>query len=102
MNNYLKVYLIPSLTILVCVIGILFYVKNKVFVATKDLRYLNTKIHKEQEMLHVLKAEFSFLSNPKRIKKLSEKNLHLKQITKSNILHLNQLDNYIKETTAVQ
>lgn len=65
----------------------LYHTSYRVDDLEQDLRALNTKIKLEQRALHVLKAEWNFLSNPSRIEVAARKHLGLtpsdpKQITK--------------------
>ena len=55
----------------------LFHVKYKVQTLEDDLRRLNAGITAEQEQLHVLRAEWSYLNQPERLQALSARHLTL-------------------------
>ena len=58
----------------------LFHVKYKVQTLEDDLRRLNAEITKEQEQLHVLRAEWSYLNQPSRLQELSARYLPLETL----------------------
>lgn len=58
-------------------VGALFYVSLEVRELEEELVELNRQITGEQEALHVLRAEWSFLNHPARLKQLSERFLDL-------------------------
>ncbi|AVM76281.1 cell division protein FtsL [Magnetospirillum gryphiswaldense] len=67
------------LTLAAGLVGIgLFYVKHQVKEQEARLAELNQEIRANQEAIHVLKAEWSFLNDPARLKQLSEKYLDMK------------------------
>ena len=55
----------------------LFHVKYKVQTLEDDLKRLNAETTKEQEQLHVLRAEWSYLNQPSRLQELSTRYLPL-------------------------
>ncbi|AIL64428.1 hypothetical protein NOVO_00065 [Rickettsiales bacterium Ac37b] len=55
----------------------LFYIKYQVQNLNKDLNELNKQYTQEQESVRVLKAEWSYLNQPERLKELSKKYLNL-------------------------
>jgi cell division protein FtsL len=95
-NDYLSgIYFIPTLIVLaIAVVGMLM-VKNKVQDLNRKLNIVNAKIIAEKEGIHVLQAELAFLSNPKRIKSLSDKHLEFKAPQSSQVLQLKDLGAYI-------
>lgn len=95
MNRQLRLYIIPNLLLLAVIIAFLFLVKNKVMHISKEIHSLNQKIIAEKEALHILNAEYSFLSNPKRIKKLVDQRLHLKAMKKNQIIDADKLGGYL-------
>lgn len=58
-------------------VGALFYVSLEVRELEAELVELNRQITGEQEALHVLRAEWSFLNHPGRLRRLSERYLDL-------------------------
>lgn len=58
----------------------LFHIKFKVMGLRRDLAEIDRQIIQEKEAFHVLKAEWSYLNQPDRIKKLANKYLNLKKI----------------------
>lgn len=68
------------------VVGVgLYFVKHQVKEQEAHLSELNREIQSNQEAIHVLKAEWSFLNDPARLKDLSEKYLSMKVITPSQV-----------------
>ena len=66
--------------VLASVVGFgLFQVKYKVQTLEEDLARLNLEITAEQELLHVLNAEWAFLNRPARLQVLSARHLRLGQ-----------------------
>ena len=64
----------------------MFVIKNKVIVLENELEQINAKIREDQNALHVLKAEWTFLNDPARIRNLSEKHLHMKPLRGEQII----------------
>lgn len=95
MNRQLRLYIIPNLLLLTVIVAFLFLVKNKVTLISKEISQTNQKIIAEKEALHILNAEYSFLSNPKRIKKLVDQRLHLQAMKKSQIIDVEKLEGYL-------
>ena len=59
----------------------LFQVEQKVQQREEELAQLNQQILKDQEALHVLKAEWSYLNQPSRLEGLNDKFLSLAPVT---------------------
>ncbi|MCE2991959.1 MAG: hypothetical protein LW825_03435 [Candidatus Jidaibacter sp.] len=95
MNRYLRFYFLPGVLMLAMAISFLFFVKNRVQQISRDIKTKNTQILSERESIHVLKAEHSYLTNPKRLKKLTEKNLNLHAPVSSQILDSDQIEIYL-------
>lgn len=95
----------------------LFYVKEKVVNMRSELHEIKRQINNENNSIRILRAEFAYLSSPKRLARLNENYLHLsvtdtKQIvsalgddaidvnsnknTKSKILASSSIDNNVK------
>ncbi|MGB0749441.1 MAG: cell division protein FtsL [Magnetospiraceae bacterium] len=57
--------------------SLMFNLKYEVAVLESDLRAVNGEILRNQEDIHVLKAEWSHLNNPARLKKLVARHLEM-------------------------
>lgn len=69
----------------------LFQVKYEVQSLEDELRHLNAEITAEQELLHVLRAEWAYLNRPARLEDLSARYLSLQQPTADQIRALETL-----------
>lgn len=69
----------------------LFFVKHDVKEQEARLAELNREIQTNQEAIHVLKAEWSYLNDPARLRGLSEKHLSMKVMGPSQIASLDSL-----------
>ena len=69
----------------------LFHVKYKVQELEEELGRLNADIMREQESLHVLRAEWAFLNRPERLEDLNTRFLHLGPLTPAQIGGLDDL-----------
>jgi len=78
-----------SLTILVS-LG-LYHTSYRVEELGQNLRTLNRDIEAEQRSIHVLKAEYVFLTDPSRIEEVSRKHLALQPTKPMQIASLNKL-----------
>jgi hypothetical protein len=58
----------------------LFQVKFHVQSLSNDITELNVQLKHERESLHVLKAEWTYLNKPERLKQLSDKYLSLNKV----------------------
>lgn len=85
MTRILRYSVVPYIIVLILSVSFLFTIKYKVQNLSKELRVLNAEIISEKQNIHVLKAEFTYLSNPKRIKSLSDAHLNLKPVKSSQI-----------------
>lgn len=74
----------------------LFIIKHKVYDLRKELKAVNNQILKEKENIHVLKAEYTYLSSPKRIRKLSNTHLDLQTVKPEQIIDRNSVAKFIK------
>lgn len=67
--------------LLAAVVGYgLFHVKYQVVALEEELSRLNGAILREQNQIHVLEAEWSYLNQPARLEELNDRHLHLKPI----------------------
>jgi len=58
----------------------LFQVKYQVMTLEEELARLNAATLREQNQIHVLEAEWSYLNQPQRLEELNERFVHLKPI----------------------
>jgi len=86
MTRILKYSIFPYLLVLIISVVFLFTVKYKVQNLSREIRDLNTQIISEKQNLHVLKAEYTYLANPKRIKSLADVHLKLKPVKASQVV----------------
>ena len=63
----------------------MFGIKNRVVGLEKELNSINAQIESDQGVLQVLKAEWSFLNSPDRIRNLSERHAKMKPIVANQI-----------------
>lgn len=64
----------------------LFHIKHKVQSLKKDLLEVNREIMEDKEAIHVLEAEWTYLTRPDRIEKLAE--LHLNNVQYTTALQM--------------
>ena len=86
MIKLLKSSITTYLFILAISAAFLFAIKHKVQNLNKELNEINSKIVAEKENIHILKAEYTYLTNPKRIKKLIDSNLALQTVKPDQIV----------------
>ena len=68
-----KVFLLCLITVY-----ILFYIKDSVMSIRAELRAVSKQMQYESDTIHILKAEFAYLTSPDRLKRLSSDYLGLK------------------------
>ncbi|EME69199.1 periplasmic protein TonB [Paramagnetospirillum caucaseum] len=79
-------------TLLAVGVGVvLFVVKYEVKDLEHRLAGLNAQIHGNQETIHILRAEWSYLNDPARLRALSEKHLGMKPVTPTQVATLDTL-----------
>jgi cell division protein FtsL len=79
-------------TALAACIGIgLFFVKHEVKDQERRLHALNTEIHRNQETIHVLRAEWSFLNDPGRLRAQAEKHLGMHPVKPTEVATLDSV-----------
>lgn len=78
--------------VLASVLGFaLFQVKHKVQMLEEELAQLNRTILDEQEAIHVLKAEWSYLNQPERLQALNVKYLGLAPVSAAQVAAIEDL-----------
>lgn len=88
MNFFIRLSLFLGLLILAFSASGLFVFKHSVQELNRKLKIINHNITKEQENIHVLNAEWAYLTQPQNLSKLSKKYLHLEQIEPYHIIRL--------------
>jgi hypothetical protein len=79
------------------VMGIgLYHLKHRVSNTERELREIRVRILDTQESLHTLKAEWGFLTSPKRLAKLSTQHLNLKPVR---AIQIASLDTFNQRTS---
>jgi cell division protein FtsL len=69
----------------------LFYVKHEVQLLEEELQRLDRKILADQEAIHVLRAEWTYLNQPQRLAALSRRYLELAPPTTAQITTIDDL-----------
>lgn len=86
---------LPTTILSSCLAGMvgigLFFIKHEVKEQEARLSELNQEIRGGQEAIHVLKAEWSYLNDPARLRQLSEKYLSMKVMGPSQVATMNSL-----------
>lgn len=86
---------LPATIFCACLAGAvgvgLFFIKHEVKEQEARLAELNDEIESNQEAIHVLKAEWSYLNDPARLRALSEKYLSMKVIGPKQVATLDTL-----------
>ncbi len=77
----------------------LYHTSYRVEKLRHDLLALNSRIQAEQKTLHILKAEWVFLSNPSRIEKAARKHLDLKPTTPTQVAKIERLADVLANNT---
>lgn len=74
----------------ITVIG-MFVIKNRVIGLENELNGIKAQIQTDQKAIHVLKAEWAYLSNPDRLRTLSKTHAGMKQIDGGRIITISAL-----------
>ena len=82
MNTWRIVY---SMAIIITTMSML-QIKNYVTDLNVEIRDINNELYASNDVLHVLEAEWSYLNNPIRLERLSEKYLDNKIISRNQVL----------------
>ena len=91
-----RFYLIFGVILFSLVVS-LFQLKHQVVILEKKLYQNQLMITKEKEALKVLKAEWSYLSNPNRIESLAERFLNLEIVNIKQIGDIEKIPFYIQK-----
>jgi hypothetical protein len=82
--------------------AVLFQVKYRVAALEAEYSALQRKIRDGQESMKILQAEWSYLSEPQRLQKLSEKFLSLKPMQSHQVADLAEVMRVVDEESVVQ
>ncbi|MBI1245906.1 MAG: hypothetical protein GC202_12965 [Alphaproteobacteria bacterium] len=69
----------------------LYQLKHEVIALENDLNHLNRQIVQEQENIHVLKAEWSYVTQPSRLQTLARRYLDLQPMAPKQFARLDAL-----------
>lgn len=83
-----KLSLLSLLVLLSVSVAFLFNTKHKVQGIYKEISRLNSNIIKEKETIHILNAEWAFLTQPSKVAKLASKQLSLEPMSSKSIKKL--------------
>ncbi len=77
---------------LTCLVGFgMFVMKNQVQNLEKELASINHNIEEDVKTIHILKAEWSHLNNPARLRSLATKHIALNQLKAEQIINYSAL-----------
>ena len=77
---------------LICMVGFgMFVMKDSVQALESELNQLNKGIQEDIKTIHILKAEWSHLNNPSRLRKLSQKHNLLNPLKAEQIINYSAL-----------
>lgn len=77
---------------LTCLVGFgMFVMKNQVQNLENELDSINRNIEEDVKTIHILKAEWSHLNNPSRLRALATKHISLNQVKAEQIINYSAL-----------
>ena len=77
---------------LTCLVGFgMFVMKNQVQNLENELASINRNIEEDVKTVHILKAEWSHLNNPSRLRALATKHISLNQVKAEQIINYSAL-----------
>lgn len=80
------------LVTLTAVVGVgMFVLKNQVQSLENELNRINLSIQEDVKSIHVLKAEWSHLNSPQRLRNLASKHINLNQARAEQIINYSEL-----------
>ena len=88
----LRIFALLSLALAACLGGVMFYVKYQVGHLRDELGAVGHHIIETTDALHVLDAEWSYLNQPDRLKKLNEQHGNLVPLE---IMQLASVDDFL-------
>ncbi|HLF59490.1 MAG TPA: hypothetical protein VI732_07655 [Alphaproteobacteria bacterium] len=69
----------------------LYQLKHEVMLLEQELAHVNRAILDDQEAIHVLKAEWTYLNEPRRLEALSKKYLELAPLAAAQVITIDDL-----------
>ena len=79
------------LVVVVCAASMLYSVKYRVQTMDEEIVAIRAQIAQERAAIHVLNAEWAFLSRPERVRELAEKHLDMQSMDGKQMLELADL-----------
>lgn len=76
------------LAVIACAAGLLYSVKYRVQAMDEEIAVLRSQIEEERAAVHVLHAEWAYLTRPERVRKLAEAHLDVQPATGQQLLEL--------------
>lgn len=78
----------------VCAVGAgLYQLKHEVMMLEKELGRVNRAILDDQESIHVLRAEWTYLNEPRRLEALSQRYLKIAPLSAAQVVTIEDLPN---------
>ncbi len=85
----------PAFFVIIGVVGLLaisvYEVEKRVSDLRKELRDARQSIAKDQHEMHVLRAEWSYLNQPRRIEEMSQEVLELAPVSLTNFMQIDDI-----------
>lgn len=75
-----RIPILIAILLMAAGLAMLVHIKHKVQHLQSDLVELERQVHREEDAIHVLQAEWSYLTTPERLRQLSEKYLSVDTI----------------------
>ena len=90
--NSTRTATLSLLVTLTCLVGFgMFVMKNQVQNLENELASINRNIEEDVKTIHILKAEWSHLNNPSRLRALATKHISLNQVKAEQIINYSAL-----------
>lgn len=89
-TNKIAIYAL-AFTVVCFTIAASTYLKNTVYSLEMELKSINKSIQNDKEDIHVLKAEWSKLNNPSRLRNLAASHTNLNSIKGEQIINYSEL-----------
>lgn len=97
--NRIPVYIALIICLLVSVT--LFHIKDNVMALKIELKEVKRQVQYEQDTIHILKAEITYLSSPERLRKLAENYLTLQNTKVAQMITDPLIENQINQNSPV-
>jgi len=86
---------------LACAVGVgLYQLKHEVMLLEQELAQVNRAILDDQESIHVLKAEWTYLNDPRRLEALSKQYLELAPLAAAQVITIDDLPTRLDTVTS--